>query len=74
MAKFKNISNGPRGLHTVGGLVIVESGQEIDAELAKDEDANEEWFAKAGSAAAKAADPLDHDGDGHKGGSKPAAK
>lgn len=72
MPKFKNISIGPRGFYTTNGLVMVEAGAEIDATPAKDEDPNEEWFAKAGTAAARHADadPLDHDGDGRKGGAK----
>lgn len=76
MPKFTNISNGPRGIHTAGGLVMVEKGQTVEADLAENEEPNEEWFAKAGTAAAKSADadPLDHDGDGTKGGTKPASK
>lgn len=71
MPKFTNVSNGPRGIYTDGGLIMVEAGQTTDdVTLLKGEEPNEEWFAKAGSAAAKAADqdPLDHDGDGKKGG------
>ncbi len=76
MPKFTNISDGPRGLRTTEGLVMVERGETVEGVLADGEDLNEEWFAKAGSAVAKeaAADPLDHDGDGHKGGAKPATK
>lgn len=59
--KFKNISDGPRGIYTTNGLVMVERGAEIEAELAKGEEPNEEWFAKAGSAAAKAADKAEAD-------------
>lgn len=75
MPKFTNISNGPRGIHTVNGLVMVEAGQDFEGDLAKNEEANEEWFAKAGTKAAKEAlaDPLDHDGDGTKGGMKGVA-
>lgn len=75
MPKFTNISTGPRGIHTDGGLVMVEAGETVDVTLAENEVPVEEWFAKAGSAAAKDAerDPLDHDGDGKKGGAaKPA--
>lgn len=72
MPKFKNISTGDRGLYTTDGLLMVPAGATTeDVTLAKDEDPNEEWFAKAGSAAAKA-DPLDHDADGKKGGAAPA--
>jgi hypothetical protein len=55
MTKFTNISSGPRGIRTKDGLVMVEAGQTIDADLADGETAAEEWFAKAGSAAAKEA-------------------
>ena len=74
MPKFKNISTGDRGLYTVEGLIMVPAGATTeDVDLAKDEVLNEEWFAKDGSKAAKdAADPLDHDGDGRKGGTAPA--
>lgn len=39
MAKYTNISNGPRGGYLDGALVMVEAGQQ--AEL---DDAPEEWF------------------------------
>ena len=66
MAKVTNISTGPRGAYLGGVLVMAEAGETIEAD-----DFSEEWFAKAGSADAKAAaDPLDHDGDGRKGGAK----
>jgi hypothetical protein len=55
MPKFTNISDGPRGLNTVGGLVMVEAGDTVDVELAKGEDAAEEWFAAPNSKAAKEA-------------------
>ena len=64
MAKVKNISTGPRGAYLGGVLVMAEPGQVIEAD-----DFADEWFAKATSADAKA-DPLDHDGDGRKGGAK----
>lgn len=63
MAQFKNISTGARGAYLKGELVMAEPGETIEAD-----DAPEEWFAKAGSKAA--ADPLDHDEDGRKGGAK----
>lgn len=53
MAKFTNISNGPRGIHTPLGLVMVDAGADYDGELAKGEEPNEEWFAKPGTKAAK---------------------
>lgn len=49
MAKFVNITSGPKGGYFKGSLVMVEPGQE--AEL---DDAPEEWFAKAGTKAAEA--------------------
>ena len=64
MAKVKNISTGPRGAYLGGVLVMAEAGQVIEAD-----DFADEWFAKATAAEAKA-DPLDHDGDGRKGGAK----
>ena len=56
MAKFTNISDGPRGLHTKDGLLMVERGDTVDVELAEGEEPAEEWFAKAGSKAAKEAE------------------
>jgi hypothetical protein len=56
MAKFTNISGGARGLHTKDGLLMVERGETVDVDLADNEEANEEWFAKAGSKAAKEAE------------------
>jgi hypothetical protein len=53
MAKFTNISDGPRGLRTADGLVMVEAGETVDVDLAKGEEAAEEWFAKPGAKAAK---------------------
>lgn len=50
MAKYTNISDGPRGGYLKGKLVEVAPGEE--AEL---DDAPEEWFAKAGSKDAKEA-------------------
>ena len=74
MPKFKNISTGDRGLYTTDGLLMVPAGATTDdVTLAENETPNEEWFAKAGSAAAKA-DPLDHDADGVRGGSLPGAE
>ncbi len=61
MAKFTNISNGPRGLHTTNGLVMVEAGETVDADLAKGEAAAEEWFATPGSKAAREAAKADED-------------
>lgn len=55
-SKFTNISTGQRGLHTVDGLVMVDPGQTVEVELAKGEDAAEEWFAKPGTKAAREAE------------------
>jgi hypothetical protein len=66
MPKLKNISNGPRGLHTTKGLVMVEAGQEVDVELAKGEEPVKDWFAAPGSKAAKEADADDAKADDKK--------
>lgn len=42
MAKFQNISNGPRGAYLGTALIMAEVGQVIEAD-----DVNEEWFAPA---------------------------
>lgn len=55
MPKFTNISDGPRGIYTDKGLVMIEAGAEFDGELAKGEEPNAEWFAKPGTKAAKEA-------------------
>lgn len=61
--KIRNISTGPRGAYLKGAFVQAEVGQEIEAD-----DFASEWFEVV------KADPLDHDGDGRKGGArKPAA-
>lgn len=56
MPKLKNISNGPRGIYTDKGLVMVEAGEEVDVELAKGEEPVKEWFASPTSKAAKEAE------------------
>lgn len=48
MAKFTNISDGPRGAYLDGQLVMAEKGEVIEAD-----DAPEAWFAKVGSKAAE---------------------
>lgn len=53
MPKFTNISNGPRGLRTAGGVVMLEAGQSIEADLAENEEANGEWFGSDGVPADK---------------------
>lgn len=54
MAEYTNISTGPRGLRTVGALVMVDAGETVDVELAKGEDAAEEWFSAKAKGDAKA--------------------
>lgn len=61
MPKVKNISTGPRGAYLKGVYVEANPGETIEAD-----DFAEEWFAVEGKP-----DPLDHDGDGKRGGSKP---
>lgn len=58
MAQVKNISTGPRGAYLNGVLTMVEVGQTAEAD-----DFADEWFEEI--------DPLDHDENGKKGGSKP---
>lgn len=55
MPKFTNISDGPRGIYTAEGLVMVEAGGEFDGDLANGETPNEEWFAGSATKAAKEA-------------------
>lgn len=69
--KFTNYTKGPKGLNTEAGLVYVEAGKSVDVEISEAEAASAKktgWFSRA------AADPLDHDEDGKKGGAAPAAK
>lgn len=64
MAKFTNYTQGPKGLNTLAGLVHVEAGQTVDVEISDEEAAASKktgWFSAP-------KDPLDHDGDGKKGG------
>lgn len=59
MAKFTNISNGPRGIHTIEGLVMVDAGETVEVDLAKGEVVSDEWFATPGSKAAREAAKAD---------------
>lgn len=43
MTKVKNISDGPRGIHSTTGLVMLDKGETRDIDLAKGEEAGE-WF------------------------------
>lgn len=54
MARFTNISDGPRGAYLDGQLVMAEKGETIEAD-----DAPKEWFAREGSKAAKEAEKAD---------------
>lgn len=69
--KITNISRGPRGINTVDGQRIINVGEAIEAELSEVElEGSKEtgWF-EFGKP-----DPLDHDGNGKKGGSLPKAE
>lgn len=57
MPLVKNISTGPRGAYLAGAYVEAEPGQTIEAD-----DFAPEWFERS--------DPLDHDGNGKKGGAR----
>lgn len=63
MKRVRNIASGPRGAYLDGQLKMAEPGEVIEAD-----DFVDEWFA------ADKPHPLDHDGDGVKGGSKPGAE
>ena len=66
MAHIRNISNGPRGAYLGTTLVMADPNEVIEAD-----DFAEEWFEEVEEAEEAPADPLDHDGDGRKGGSLP---
>ena len=57
-ARVRNISGGPRGAYLKGVFVQAEPGEIIEAD-----DYADEWFAPV-------SDPLDHDGNGKKGGAR----
>ena len=69
MTKLTNFTNGPKGVHTVGGLVYIAPGQTSeDLDISEGElkaAKGTGWFSKP-------KDPLDHDDDGKKGGAAPA--
>lgn len=75
--KFTNYTAGPKGVHTANGLVYIDAGktsEDLDVSEGEAKAAKATgWFSKA-AADAEAADPLDHDADGKKGGSAPAPK
>lgn len=60
MALVRNISTGPRGAYLAGAFVEAAPGEVIKAD-----DFAPEWFEADGKS-----DPLDHDGDGKRGGSR----
>lgn len=66
MPSVRNISTGPRGAYNGGALVMANPGEVIEAD-----DFAPEWFELA---EAVHIDPLDHDGDGRKGGSRRGRK
>lgn len=78
MARIRNISTGPRGAYLKGVFVEADPGGTIEAD-----DFVTEWFEEVKDSPVKEVadlpdaakpDPLDHDGDGRKGGSVAKAK
>lgn len=63
MAAVRNVSTGPRGAYLAGAYVEAAPGETIEAD-----DFAPEWFEPVKP------DPLDHDSNGRKGGSRPKAK
>ena len=73
MITVKNLTNSPYDLQTVSGLVRLPAFGEVSGEFAGDYvQLLEASMAVKVIDALAARDPLDHDGDGRKGGSKPA--
>lgn len=68
---IKNIDEGPRGIFTEDGVVVLNPGETRDVKLSKAEAEGlaAEWFERVKPSKA---DPLDHDSDGRKGGSVPS--
>ena len=66
MATFKNITDGPKGVHVLDGRLLF-----IEAGTSEDLDVSEAELRSAASTGHFEIDggPLDHDGDGRKGGS-----
>lgn len=84
MPKVRNISNGPRGAYADGALRMANPGEVVEAD-----DFAPEWFEAVSDGEPEAEleaepeqapdnpparDPLDHDGDGRKGGSRPGRR
>lgn len=64
MTKVTNKTSGPKGVHRASGeVVMIEAGATVEVDLADGETPGE-WFTFEGG-------PLDHDGNGAPGGSKP---
>lgn len=71
MHKIKNLTNSPFDLNAVDGKVLLPAFGEVEAEFEPD------YLALLRAARTvdvkQVGNPLDHDGDGRKGGSKPAS-
>ena len=74
MVTVKNLTNSPYDLQSTKGPVRLPAFGEVSGEFTDDYlSLLEASLAVQVTAGGPAADPLDHDGDGRKGGSKPAA-
>ena len=74
MQKITNNSKAPQGLHTKSGVVFIHPGKSRDLDLSEEglKFAKRLPFLTVDEIdAPEAIDPLDHDGDGEKGGSDP---
>lgn len=73
--RLKNLSGFPFDIPTPSGPAILPAQGEITTDLGplEAEVMRQSPYIEIEEGGAKAADPLDHDGDGRKGGSKPAA-
>lgn len=69
MHTVTNISRAPQGLHTTRGVVFVHPGKSRDVEFTKEGLAFAARLTNLLELKDLGGDPLDHDGDGHKGGS-----
>ena len=69
MVKVKNLTNSPYDLQGKGGLIRLPAFGEVEGAFADDY-----LSLLEASNAVRIIDPLDHDGDGRKGGSAPAAQ
>lgn len=75
MATVKNLTNSPFDLPTVSGTVRLPAFGEAEGEFTGDylQLLEASMAVKVVDAPASTVDPLDHDGDGKKGGSQPAS-